>query len=176
MHKMHFPRFFKSLLCNRQPVNSADRPTFDHKNKVNVEVKSVGSSLTSSSVDVSEKSKKLVVMGMGCSWPANSIEPKDLEEYAAKVYDLEKAPAIQKMLAINRQTGIKKRSIMWDKDTEIMWNKDRAPDIKQLDDYFRATAVPLAVEACTKALKEWGGSLNEITHVVAVSATLPINS
>jgi fungal type III polyketide synthase len=75
------------------------------------------------------------------------------------------------MLAINRQTGIKTRSIMWDNDTDMMWNRDRAPEIKELDEFFRATAVPLAAEACKKALKEWGGSLNDITHVVAVTAT-----
>jgi type III polyketide synthase len=168
---MHLPRFVKSLLCSRKPIDNTDTYTSDRKDGANVHIKSVGSSLTGSSVDVSTSSPKLVVMGMGCSWPANTIEPKDLEEYAAKVYDLEKAPAVQKMLAINRQTGIKTRSIMWDNDTEMMWNKDRAPDIKELDDYFRATAVPLAVESCKKALKEWGGSLNDITHVVAVTAT-----
>ena len=75
------------------------------------------------------------------------------------------------MLAINRQTGIKSRSIMWDDDTEMMYRKDSPPNIKEIDEFFRKTAVPLAVESCMKALKEWGGSLNDITHVVAVTAT-----
>ncbi|KAK4934353.1 hypothetical protein LTR10_024361 [Elasticomyces elasticus] len=167
---MHLPKFVKSLLCQRRPIDTNDSLPAQ-KNEVKVDVKVVASSLSGSSVDFQAKAPKLTVMGLGCSWPANVMEPKDLEEYAAKLYDLDKAPAIKKMLAINRQTGIKTRSILWDQDTEMMWNPDRAPDIKEIDEYFRAKAVPLAVKSCKKALKEWGGSLSDITHVVAVTAT-----
>jgi hypothetical protein len=89
---MHLPKFVKSLLCHRQPVDDTETCFKARKNMVNVQVKNISSSLTGSSTDLPAKAPKLVVMGMGCSWPANTIEPKDLEEYAAKLYDLENAP------------------------------------------------------------------------------------
>ena len=91
-HKMHMPKFVKSLLCRGRPVDNTETYITDRKNEVNVQAKSISSSLTGSSTDLPAKQQKLVVMGMGCSWPAHTIEPKDLEEYAAKVYDLEQAP------------------------------------------------------------------------------------
>jgi hypothetical protein len=90
---MHLPKFVKSLLCHHQPLNETGTYLTDRKNDINEQVKSVSSSLSGSSIDLPAKAPKLVVMGMGSSWPANTIEPKDLEEYAGKVYDLEKAPA-----------------------------------------------------------------------------------
>lgn len=90
---MHVPKFVKSLLCHRQPIDYTETFLKDRKNEVDVQVKSVSSSLTSSTVDLPAKAPKLVVMGMGSSWPANTIEPEDLEAYATKVYDLENAPA-----------------------------------------------------------------------------------
>jgi hypothetical protein len=90
---MHLSKFVKSLLCHRHPVDETGAYLTDQKNEVDVQVKSVSSSLTGFTIDLPAKAPSLVVMGMGSSWPANTIEPKDLEEYAAKVYDLEKAPA-----------------------------------------------------------------------------------
>jgi hypothetical protein len=90
---MHLPKFVKSLLCHRQPIDETETYLTDRKNEINGQVKSVSLSLSGSTIDLLAKAPKLVVMGMGSSWPANTIEPKDLEEYAAKVYDLEKAPA-----------------------------------------------------------------------------------
>ena len=90
---MHLPNFVKSLLCHRQPVDETETYLTDRKNEINGQVKSVSSSLSDSTIDLPAKAPKLVIMGMGSSWPANTIEPKDLEEYAAKVYDLKKAAA-----------------------------------------------------------------------------------
>ena len=40
---------------------------------------------------------------------------------------------------------------------------------------FREEGVKLSVNACRKAIKEWGGSLNEITHVVSTTCTNSAN-
>jgi len=40
---------------------------------------------------------------------------------------------------------------------------------------FREEGVKLAVNACRKAIKEWGGSLDDITHVVSTTCTNSAN-
>ena len=50
-------------------------------------------------------------------------------------------------------------------------NQPAAPTIKELNSFFRIEGVRLSVNACKKAIKEWGGCLDEITHVVATTCT-----
>jgi fungal type III polyketide synthase len=40
-----------------------------------------------------------------------------------------------------------------------------------MDHFFRQAGVDLATEACEKALKDWGGSVFDITHTVSVTCT-----
>lgn len=74
------------------------------------------------------------------------------------------------MLQVNKHSGIKTKAVidLWDKP---LWNQTEAPTIEALDEVFRVKGVELAVQACKKAIKEWGGSVDQITHVVAVTAT-----
>jgi fungal type III polyketide synthase len=41
----------------------------------------------------------------------------------------------------------------------------------EIDSIFRTEGVELTTQACKKAIQEWGGSVNEITHTVAVTTT-----
>ena len=54
-------------------------------------------------------------------------------------------------------------------------NQSDAPSIKELDDFFRKEGVRLSVNACKKAIQEWGGRVEDITHVVATTCTNSAN-
>ena len=83
-------------------------------------------------------------------------------------------PRLQKVLSINRFTGIDKRAAIGDVDHPLV-NQPCAPSITQLNDYFRLEGVRLSVNACNQAIKEWGGRVDEITHVVSTTCTNSAN-
>jgi type III polyketide synthase len=73
-------------------------------------------------------------------------------------------------MRINRTTGIETRSSILDFETG--WGTERdTPSIAEMDVLFRTTGVTMAVKACTKAMNEWEGKLDGITHTVAVTCT-----
>lgn len=45
------------------------------------------------------------------------------------------------------------------------------PSIVDIDQFYRQAGVDLTVQACKKALREWGGEHSEITHTIAVTCT-----
>lgn len=45
------------------------------------------------------------------------------------------------------------------------------PGMTKRNDIYKREALPLALQAVEKALKEWGGSPQEITHIISVSCT-----
>lgn len=45
------------------------------------------------------------------------------------------------------------------------------PSIVDLDTFYRSAGVELAAQACRKALREWGGAVEDITHIIAVTCT-----
>ena len=81
---------------------------------------------------------------------------------------------LKKVLSINRFTGIETRSAIGNVDHPIV-NQPQPPSIKQLNELFMREGVRLSVNACKKALKEWGGSLDGITHVVSTTCTNSAN-
>lgn len=81
---------------------------------------------------------------------------------------------LKKVLSINRFTGIESRAAVGTVDHPIA-NQPNPPTITQLDDFFRKEGVRLSVNACRKAIKEWGGSVDEITHVVSTTCTNSAN-
>jgi type III polyketide synthase len=77
---------------------------------------------------------------------------------------------MQKVLSINRFTGIESRSSIGTSDHPIV-NEEHAPSIAQLHRTFMSDGVPLAVEAAKKAIAEARIDLSEITHIVATTCT-----
>ncbi|KAK8070443.1 thiolase-like protein [Apiospora hydei] len=69
-----------------------------------------------------------------------------------------------------RRTGIDARPAIHHYETGFGCEAE-PPNIQDLDSYFREHGVDLAVQACQKALAEWGGELSDITHTVAVTCT-----
>ena len=78
------------------------------------------------------------------------------------------------MLSINRFTGIETRAAIGEVDHPLV-NQPDAPSITQLNSYFREEGVRLSVNACKKAIAEWGGRVEDITHVVSTTCTNSAN-
>lgn len=70
---------------------------------------------------------------------------------------------LKKLLAVNRTSGIQTRALVRPYDKGFT-NLSAPPTISDLDTFYRKAAVDLTVQACRKALKEWGGSYEDITH------------
>ena len=78
------------------------------------------------------------------------------------------------MLSINKFTGIDTRSTIATVDHPSV-NRSEPPSIAELDNIFRQEGVRLSVIACRQAIKEWGGSIEEITHVVSTTCSNSAN-
>lgn len=81
---------------------------------------------------------------------------------------------LDKVLMINRYTGIETRSAIGTIDHPIA-NQPTAPSIAELCEIFLQEGVALSVAACRQAIKEWGGDVEQITHVVSTTCTNSAN-
>ncbi|KAL8910728.1 MAG: hypothetical protein Q9171_004021 [Xanthocarpia ochracea] len=114
----------------------------------------------------------LSLRGLGVEYPPFLVGPEALETLANRFYP--PSPALKKVLSINCFTGIETRAAIGDVDHPLV-NQSNAPTIKELNDLFRVEGVRLSVNACTKAIQEWGGRVDDITHVVSTTCTNSAN-
>ena len=77
---------------------------------------------------------------------------------------------VQKMVKLNRHSMIETRPVL-DLINDPVWNRQTPPDIKDGDRIFRHHGVELSYRACQKALEESCISVDQLTHIVAVTAT-----
>lgn len=77
---------------------------------------------------------------------------------------------LEKLLAINKKTGIQTRAAVSDFKRDFMTDT-HPPTIVDLDEHFRNVGVDLAARACDKALQEADLAPEDITHTVAVTCT-----
>ncbi|KAI0169267.1 thiolase-like protein [Hypoxylon sp. FL1284] len=110
----------------------------------------------------------LSIVGLGAQYPPNSLKPDELHKLATKYHP--DSPAMQKVLSINKFTGIDTRSSVGTSDHALV-NKPEAPSIAELHDLFISDGVPLAVEASRKAIAEAGIDISQITHIVSTTCT-----
>ncbi|KAI9708994.1 MAG: hypothetical protein M1812_007807 [Candelaria pacifica] len=114
----------------------------------------------------------LGILGVGVAYPPYEVGPDALETIAKRYYPESKA--LKKVLGINHYTGISTRSTFGDVDHPLV-NQTNAPNISELCDLFLTEGVALSVQACKKAIEEWGGTADDITHVVATTCTNSAN-
>ncbi|KAG9231381.1 thiolase-like protein [Amylocarpus encephaloides] len=114
----------------------------------------------------------LSITGLGTEYPPWMLSPPDLDTLCSRHYP--DSPAIEKVRAINRFTGIDTRSAIGTVD-HPMANMDRAPTIDELCKVFLKDGVALAVAAARKALHEAQLSPSDITHVVSTTCTNSAN-
>jgi type III polyketide synthase len=78
---------------------------------------------------------------------------------------------LKKLLQVNRASGIDQRPSVQDMGSSPLLHRPEMPTITDLNAVWHKAGVDLSAQACRKALKEWGGALSEITHVVACTTT-----
>ncbi|KAJ7681523.1 polyketide synthase [Mycena rosella] len=104
------------------------------------------------------------VTGFGIAYPPHLVPTEDLEKLAYKWH--KPSPALDKVLAINRRTGIKTHSLIYpcvDLPAPI--------SIKEVTEIFLKEGMALAIAASRRAIAEAGVSVDEITHVVGTTCT-----
>jgi len=126
----------------------------------------------------------LAIRGLGTALPANRLPQMELAE-AAKQFCAEDDEQRQMLGSLYRHTEIearhvvfqaeKVRTVMKGGQTESVFvphgRNDRGPSTAQRMERYCREAVPLATEACRKALAESGLVPSDITHLVTVSCT-----
>ncbi|XXG96080.1 hypothetical protein Hte_002357 [Hypoxylon texense] len=78
--------------------------------------------------------------------------------------------SMQKVLSINKFTGIDTRSSIGTSDHPVV-NQPEAPSIAELHKVFISDGIPLAIEASRKAIAEAGIDISQITHIVSTTCT-----
>lgn len=81
---------------------------------------------------------------------------------------------MKKVLSINRFTGIETRAAIGE-CTHPLANQQDAPSIAQLHEVFMEHGVPMATEACRKAIQDAGYKPSSITHSVFSTCTNSAN-
>ncbi|KAI4150282.1 MAG: hypothetical protein LQ341_001120 [Variospora aurantia] len=119
-----------------------------------------------------ESDLNLALVGLGVEYPPFLVGPEALEILANRYYP--PSTALKKVLSINRFTGIETRAAIGDVEHPLV-NQPNAPSIKELNTLFREEGVRLSVNACKKAISEWGGSIDDITHIVSTTCTNSAN-
>ncbi|KAL2056118.1 hypothetical protein ABVK25_003761 [Lepraria finkii] len=122
--------------------------------------------------DLFESNLNLSILGLGAEYPPFQLGSEALETLANRFYP--PSTALSKVLSINRFTGIDTRAAIGTVDHPLV-NQPNAPNITELNACFRTEGVRLSVNACKKAIAEWGGSVDEITHVVSTTCTNSAN-
>ncbi|KAJ6602237.1 type Iii polyketide Synthase [Mycena sp. CBHHK59/15] len=112
----------------------------------------------------------LKIAGLSVAYPPNLVTVEDLDKLAYRWH--KPSPALDKVLAINRRTGIKTRSVI---HPEPFMDQPTPPTIKEITELFLKDGVALAISASRSAIKEAGLAFDEITHVVATTCTASSN-
>ncbi|KAI1741480.1 thiolase-like protein [Xylaria scruposa] len=110
----------------------------------------------------------LSIIGLGAQYPPNNLKSDELAKLATKFHP--ESPAMERVLSINRFTGIETRSSIGTSDHPLV-NNAAPPSIADLHATFMSDGVPLAVEASRKALAEARLDASQITHVVSTTCT-----
>ncbi|EFR02413.1 hypothetical protein MGYG_05409 [Nannizzia gypsea CBS 118893] len=111
----------------------------------------------------------LFIVGLGSQYPPYLLDHEMLTRFAGRFYDTQR-PGLHKLLQINTSTGIETRSSIRSYETGFACNSV-PPSIADLDELFRQDGVDLAVQACTKVMKEAGILREQITDTVSVTCT-----
>ncbi|AEO64316.1 uncharacterized protein THITE_2110340 [Thermothielavioides terrestris NRRL 8126] len=110
----------------------------------------------------------LSILGLGAEYPPHALEPKSLDVLSKRFYP--DSPAMQKVLSINRYTGIDQRSSIGTPDHPLV-NQPNPPSIADIHNAFMTYGVPLAVSAARKALTEAHVDAEQVTHMVSTTCT-----
>ncbi|KAL2019888.1 hypothetical protein VTK56DRAFT_9063 [Thermocarpiscus australiensis] len=111
---------------------------------------------------------RLDILGLGTQYPPHALKPSALETLSRRFYP--DSPAMQKVLSINRYTGIDERASIGTPDHPLV-NQPAPPTIADIHKIFMSDGVPLAVSAARKALAEARVDVGDVTHMVSTTCT-----
>ncbi|BAE62591.1 unnamed protein product [Aspergillus oryzae RIB40] len=123
--------------------------------------------------DDSLSKRAVSVVGTGAHYPPHELRSDELEKLISAFHD-PNDPAVRKTLYVNEKSRIQTRRAAVPFD-DPFWSDPKLPDIAECDVLFRKYGVPVAEEAARKALADWNGSFNDLTHVVVVTCTNTAN-
>ncbi|KAL5331804.1 hypothetical protein ACEPPN_001342 [Leptodophora sp. 'Broadleaf-Isolate-01'] len=109
----------------------------------------------------------LRITGVGSQYPPYLHTADKFVNYAKRFHDTE-TPVLKMLMRLTENSGIETRACTIDLETGFGCQAE-LPTVEDIDVRFRKVGVDLTVQACRKALRDWGGDLNDITHVVGVS-------
>ncbi|GMG06279.1 unnamed protein product [Aspergillus oryzae] len=98
------------------------------------------------------------VVGTGLQYPPHKLGPEFVPKLVSNCYTDNVATKIE-----NRYSVLPSNHPLWFQD-HILTNTE-------CDDLFKKYGIPLAQDAATQAIEDWGGNLMDITHVVAMTCT-----
>ncbi|ORY09983.1 chalcone synthase-like protein [Clohesyomyces aquaticus] len=112
----------------------------------------------------------LYITGLAREYPPYRGTQQDFEQWVTKILgDKVNEPVIQKLLHVNRNSGITARPYISDwRDCPVGLNP---LPIDRLCESFQTIGVDLAVRACEKALTEAKAQASDITHTVGVTCS-----
>lgn len=118
------------------------------------------------------------ILSLATSIPQHTFSQEEIGEkmIAFLEFEPEKSGQIRHLY---RNSAIEQRhsvipDFKLDRDEWHFWGYDypkNTPGTSKRNEIYKKEAPKLAHEAATKAIKEWGGSPSEITHVISVSCT-----
>ncbi|KAJ1707491.1 chalcone synthase [Aspergillus flavus] len=108
------------------------------------------------------------VVGTGLQYPPHKLGPEFVPKLVSNCYT--DNVALLKIIEINERTKIENRySVL--PSNHPLWFQDHILTNTECDDLFKKYGIPLAQDAATQAIEDWGGNLMDITHVVAMTCT-----
>ncbi|KAK5576077.1 hypothetical protein RB653_007215 [Dictyostelium firmibasis] len=111
------------------------------------------------------------ILGIGTSVPGEPISQQSLKDSISNDFS-DKAETNEKVKRIFEQSQIKTRHLVRDYTKPENSIKFRHLEtITDVNNQFKKVVPDLAQQACLRALKDWGGDKEDITHIVSVTST-----
>ncbi|KAE8159565.1 thiolase-like protein [Aspergillus tamarii] len=117
-------------------------------------------------------SPSISVVGMATQYGATLLQRDFLEELLSR--HCRHSPAVFETLDLIERSGIRHLCSVLPLDDRI-WFQQTLPTIADTDALFKEHAISLVCRAAKGAITEWGGSMYDISHVVAVTCTNTAN-
>ncbi|KAJ7644460.1 type Iii polyketide Synthase, partial [Roridomyces roridus] len=108
------------------------------------------------------------ITGLGVAYPPTRVPTEEVNKGAYKFH--ESSPALDKVLALNRTSGIKTRSMVSFWDSPLL-NQPTPPTIDEISKLFHSEGVKLTVSAARAAIAEARVPVDAINYMIASTCT-----
>ncbi|OGM40475.1 hypothetical protein ABOM_010996 [Aspergillus bombycis] len=112
------------------------------------------------------------VVGMATQYGSTLLQRGFLQELLSR--HCHHSPAVSKTMDLIEGSGIRHLCSVLPLDDPI-WFQQALPSIADTDALFKEHAISLVSRAAKSAIAEWGGSMQDISHIIAVTCTNTAN-